>query len=262
VAIEALEAKNLLEILAEPNLLTVSGQKASFLSGGQFPVPVVQGSSSIGTVTVMYKEYGIKLSFLPIVTPRGTIRLQVEPEVSSLDYNNAITLSGFVVPAFATRRVQTEVELEDGQSFVIAGLLDNNFTENLSKIPGLSSIPLLGKLFQSVTRNKTAEELMVLVTPTIVRPLPAGAPLPDLERPKPFLPPSKSYSNVYQPGIDKTGPVPVHPPVDSIPYEQLVTPANKAKTGQQAPAATPAAAPPGEPGQTPAAGDPTGGSGK
>jgi len=262
VAIEALEAKNLLEILAEPNLLTVSGQKASFLSGGQFPVPVVQGSSSIGTVTVMYKEYGIKLSFLPIVTPRGTIRLQVEPEVSSLDYNNAITLSGFVVPAFATRRVQTEVELEDGQSFVIAGLLDNNFTENLSKIPGLSSIPLLGKLFQSVTRNKTAEELMVLVTPTIVRPLPAGAPLPDLERPKPFLPPSKSYSNVYQPGIDKTGPVPVHPPVDSIPYEQLVTPANKAKTGQQAPAATPAAAPPGEPGQTPAAGAPTGGSGK
>jgi pilus assembly protein CpaC len=103
VAIEALEAKNLLEILAEPNLLTISGQKASFLSGGQFPVPIVQGSSTIGTVTIQYKDYGIKLNFLPVVTPRGTIRLQVEPEVSSLDYTNAITLSGFTIPAFTTR---------------------------------------------------------------------------------------------------------------------------------------------------------------
>ena len=103
VAIEALEAKNLLEILAEPNLLTINGQKASFLSGGQFPVPVVQGSASIGTVTITYKEYGIKLNFLPVVTPRGTIRLQVEPEVSSLDYTNAVTLSGFTIPALSTR---------------------------------------------------------------------------------------------------------------------------------------------------------------
>jgi pilus assembly protein CpaC len=263
VAIEALETKNMLEILAEPNLLTVSGQKASFLSGGQFPVPVVQGSSSIGTVTIMYKEYGIRLSFLPVVTPRGTIRLQVEPEVSSLDYTNAVTLSGFTIPALTTRTVKTEVELEDGQSFVIAGLIDNNFTENLSKIPGLSSIPLLGKLFQSVARTKSAEELLVLVTPTIVRPLPAGAPLPDLERPKPFLPPSRSFEATHQPGIDKTGPLPVHPPADSIPYEQLVTPAGKAKTGQQAPAATPAAAPSNGQGETSSSGaPPPGGSGK
>jgi len=264
MAIEALEAKNLLQILAEPNLLTISGQKASFLSGGQFPVPVVQGSASIGPVTIMSQEYGIKLNFLPVVTPRGTIRLQVEPEVSSLDYSNAISLSGFTVPALATRNVKTEVELEDGQSFVIAGLIDNNFTETLNKIPGLANIPLLGKLFQSVQRNKSAEELLVLVTPTIVRPLAAGAPLPNLEMPKPFLPPSKSYTRTYQPGIDSTGPVPVHPPVDSIPYEQLVTPADKAKTGQQAPAATPAmpaAAP--APGQgQPAAGGAPGGNGK
>ena len=136
VAIEALEAKNLLEILAEPNLLTISGQKASFLSGGQFPVPVVQGSASIGTVTITYKEYGIKLNFLPVVTPRGTIRLQVEPEVSSLDYTNAVTLSGFTIPALSTRTVKTEVELEDGQSFVIAGLIDNNFTEIVEQDPG------------------------------------------------------------------------------------------------------------------------------
>lgn len=198
---------------------------------------MVQGSASIGTVTIMYKEYGIKLNFLLIVTPRGTIRMQVEPEVSSLDYTNAVTLSGFTIPALAMRTVKTEVELEDGQSFVIAGLIDNNLTETLSKIPGLSNIPLLGKLFQSVSRSKSAEELLVLVTPTIVRPLPAGAPLPDLERPKPLLPPSKSHEATHQPGIDKTGPVPVHPPADSIPYEQLVTPVEKAKTGQQAPAA-------------------------
>ncbi|MGP8245225.1 MAG: type II and III secretion system protein family protein, partial [Bryobacteraceae bacterium] len=264
LAIEALEAKNLLEILAEPNLLTISGQKASFLSGGQFPVPVVQGSSSIGTVTIMYKDYGIRLDFLPVVTPRGTIRMHIAPEVSSLDYSNAVTLSGFTIPALSTRHVETDVELEDGQSFVIAGLIDNSFTENLSKIPGLSNIPLLGKLFQSVSRSKSAEELLVLVTPTIVRPLPAGAPLPDLERPKPFLPPSKSYSNTYQPGIDKTGPVPVHPPVDSLPYEQLVTPIDKAKTGQQAPAATPAmpaAAPSAGQGQAASSAGP-GGSGK
>jgi len=265
VAIEALEAKNLLQILAEPNLLTISGQKASFLSGGQFPVPVVQGSASIGTVTIMYKEYGIKLNFLLIVTPRGTIRMQVEPEVSSLDYTNAVTLSGFTIPALAMRTVKTEVELEDGQSFVIAGLIDNNLTETLSKIPGLSNIPLLGKLFQSVSRSKSAEELLVLVTPTIVRPLPAGTPLPDLERPKPLLPPSKSHEATHQPGIDKTGPVPVHPPADSIPYEQLVTPADKAKTGQQAPAATPAmpaAAPPNGQGQPAAGGAGPGGTGK
>ena len=158
--------------------------------------------------------------------------------------------------------MKTEGELEDGQSFVIAGLIDNNFTESLSKIPGLSSIPLLGKLFQSVSRTKSAEELLVLVTPTIVRPLPAGAPLPDLERPKPFLPPSKSLEATHQPGIDKTGPVPVHPPADSIPYEQLVTPVEKAKTGQQAPAATPAAAPSTGQGQTPASGAPLGAGGR
>jgi pilus assembly protein CpaC len=263
MAIEALEAKNLLQILAEPNLLTISGQKASFHDGGQFPVPVVQGSSSLGTVTIMYKDYGIRLDFLPTVTPRGTIKLHVAPEVSSLDYNNAVTLSGFIIPALAIRHVETDVELEDGQSFVIAGLIDNQFTENLNKLPGLSSLPLLGKLFQSVQRNKSAEELLVLVTPTIVRPLPAGTPLPNLEMPKPFLPPSKSYSRTYQPGIDSTGPVPVHPPVDSIPYEQLVTPIDKVKTGQQAPTATPAApvpAPPGGPSQPAAAGQ--GGGGK
>jgi pilus assembly protein CpaC len=230
-AISALEAKNLAETLAEPNLLAINGQQASFLSGGQFPVPMVQGSASLGTVTISYEEYGIKLNFLPVVTPRGTIRLQVNPEVSALDYSNAITLSGFVVPATSNRRIRTEVELEDGQSFVIAGLIDNNFTDTLSKIPGLASIPLLGKLFTSRTHNKSNTELMVIVTPEIVRPIPKGMPVPNLNLPVQFMAPN-TPGPMSQPGIDKTGPVPVHPPQPSLPFEQLMAPQPKL-AGQQ-----------------------------
>ena len=181
-AISALVGKNLAQTLSEPNLLAMNGQQASFLSGGQFPIPVVQGSGSIGTVTIAYQEYGIRLQFLPVITPRGAIRLQVSPEVSSLDYAHSVTLSGFSVPGTAARRIP-EVELEDGQSFVIAGLVDNNFTETLSRIPGLSNIPLLGKLFTSKVQNKDNSELMVIVTPELVRPLPKGMPVPDLHRP-------------------------------------------------------------------------------
>ena len=121
----------------------------------------------------------MRINFLPVVTPRGTIRLQVTPEVSSLDYANGLTFQGFTIPALATRRVQTEVELESGQSFVIAGLLDNRTTETLNKIPGLGDIPLLGKLFQTkaVSRNNT--ELLVMVTPEVVRPIPGTRPRPD-----------------------------------------------------------------------------------
>jgi pilus assembly protein CpaC len=230
-AISALEAKNLAETLAEPNLLALNGQQASFLSGGQFPIPVVQGSASLGTVTISYEEYGIRLTFLPLVTPRGTIRLQVNPEVSALDYSNAITLSGFTIPATSNRRVRTEVELEEGQSFVIAGLIDNNFTQNLSKIPGLGDIPLLGKLFTSRTKNKSNSELLVIVTPEIVRPVPKGMPRPNLNLPELFMAPNTAGS-LSQPGIDKTGPVPVHPPQPSVPFEQLMAPQPR-MTGQQ-----------------------------
>jgi pilus assembly protein CpaC len=223
-AIQALEAKNLAETLSEPNVLALNGQQASFLSGGQFPVPMVQGSSSLGTVTITYEEYGIRLTFLPVVTPRGTIQLQVNPEVSALDYANAVSLGGFTVPATSVRRIRTEVELEEGQSFVIAGLIDNSFTEGLSKIPGLANIPLLGKLFTSRTLSKSNSELMVIVTPEIVRPIPKGMALPDLNRPKPFLP-TNTAGGVTQPGIDKTGALPVHPPQPSVPYEQLLVPA-------------------------------------
>jgi pilus assembly protein CpaC len=131
--IEALEARNLLQILAEPNVLAMNGKQASFLSGGEFPVPVVQGGANVGAVTIQFREFGVRLNFLPTITPRGTIRLQVAPEVSSLDYSNAIILNGFTVPAIATRKVQTEIELENGQSFAIAGLLDNRFNETLDR---------------------------------------------------------------------------------------------------------------------------------
>ena len=217
--IEALAANNILQILAEPNVLAMNGKPASFLSGGEFPVPVVQGGSNIGAVTIQFREYGIRLNFLPTITPRGTIRLQVAPEVSSLDYSNAVVLQGFTVPAIATRKVQTEIELENGQSFAIAGLIDKNFNETLSKIPGIGDIPLLGKLFQSKTLTKSNSELLVLVTPELVRPIPAGQPRPDVPMPRPFLP--TDVKDLRTPGVETTGPVPVKPDRESIPLEEL-----------------------------------------
>jgi pilus assembly protein CpaC len=172
--IEALQENNILQILAEPNLLTESGKEASFLAGGQFPYPVVQasgGGSGFTSITVQFKEYGVRLSFTPTLMPGGVIHLKVQPEVSSLDYTNAVTLQGFVLPGIATNRVDSEMNLKDGQSFVIAGLLDNRVTEQFQKIPGIGDIPILGKLFQSRALTKTDNELMVLVTPHIVQAL-------------------------------------------------------------------------------------------
>ncbi|MBV8827669.1 MAG: type II and III secretion system protein family protein [Acidobacteriaceae bacterium] len=219
--IQALEAKSLLEILAEPNLLTLSGKPASFLAGGEFPFPTLQGGASgIGQITIQFKEFGIRLNFLPLVTPRGTIRLVVTPEVSSLDYSNGLTVGGYTVPGLATRRVQTEVELEDGQSFVIAGLLDNQTTEQLDKIPGLANLPVLGKLFQSKSLIKNNSELMVMVTPQLVRPIPAGVKPPELNMPETFLKGS-SPAAPQQPGAAVTGPAESLPRVQSLPIEEL-----------------------------------------
>ena len=182
----------------------------------------------------MWREYGVRLSFLPQVTPRGTIRLKVAPEVSSLDYTNSVTVQGVTVPGLSTRRVQTEVELEDGQSFVIAGLLDHQTTENLSKIPGIGNIPVLGKLFQSKQLTRSNSELLVIITPELVRPIPAGGKLPELQYPKSFLP--TSGAAVSQPGMEVTGAAAVKLPVDSIPVEQLLQ-----KQAAPAAASTPAA---------------------
>jgi pilus assembly protein CpaC len=218
--IEALEAKNLLQILAEPNVLAMNGKPASFISGGEFPVPVVQGGANVGAVTIQFREFGVKLNFLPTITPRGTIRLQVAPEVSTLDYSNGIVLNGFTVPALDTRKVQTEIELENGQTFAIAGLLDNRFNETLDKIPGIGNIPLLGKLFQSRTLSKSNSELLIMVTPELVRPIPAGQARPDLPMIKPFLKDTLKDAP-RNPGIEITGPVPVKPQRETIPMEEL-----------------------------------------
>jgi pilus assembly protein CpaC len=173
--IEALQSKNLFQVLAEPNLMTESGKEANFLAGGEFPYPTLQssggGGASGNAVTIQFKEFGIRLSFTPIISADGTIHLKVKPEVSTLDFANGVTLNGFVLPALSTRRVESEMSLTDGQTFAIAGLVDNRVTELLSKIPGIGDIPILGKLFQSKSLNKTKNELLVIVTPHIVRPL-------------------------------------------------------------------------------------------
>ena len=173
-AIQALQNKNVFQILAEPNLLTESGKEAKFLAGGEFPYPTVQSVGSGGggnAVTIQFKEFGIRLSFIPILTADGTIHLKVSPEVSTLDFSNGVIISGFSLPALSTRRVESEMNLADGQTFAIAGLVDNRVTELWSKIPGIGDIPVLGNLFKSKSFNKTKNELLVIVTPHIVKPL-------------------------------------------------------------------------------------------
>jgi pilus assembly protein CpaC len=191
--IKALEERNVLEILAEPNLMTESGKDASFLAGGEFPFPILQstgGSGGFAGITIQFKEFGIRLNFTPTLTPDGLIHLKVKPEVSSLDFTNALTLQGFVIPALATNRVESEMNLTDGQSFAIAGLMDNRVTQQFQKIPGIGDIPILGKLFQSRTVNRSKNELVVVVTPHIVNPIPVDKSAPNLLFPLPIMRPT------------------------------------------------------------------------
>jgi pilus assembly protein CpaC len=189
MVVEALETKNLLQILAEPNLIAVNGKKASFLAGGQFPFPIVQPGQGFTAVTISFKEFGVKLEFTPVIMPNGNIHLQVAPEVSTLDFSNALTISGFTVPALSTRKAETEFELQDGQSFVIAGLLDNRVTDIWNKIPGLGDIPILGNFFRSKSIQKSNSELMVLCTvhrisPNTQPPTPPANPQPFIDNKK------------------------------------------------------------------------------
>jgi pilus assembly protein CpaC len=184
--IEALETKNLLQILAEPNLIAVNGKEASFLAGGQFPFPIVQPGAGFTAVTISFKEFGVRLQFTPVIMPNGNIHLKVAPEVSTLDFANALTISGFTVPALSTRKAETEFELQDGQSFVIAGLIDNRVTDIYNKIPGLGDIPILGNFFRSKSLQKSNSELMVLCTvrrisPSAEQPAPPGNPKPFMD---------------------------------------------------------------------------------
>jgi pilus assembly protein CpaC len=222
--IEALQTSGVVQILAEPNLLVANGKQGSFLAGGDFPYPVVQGTTGaggVGAVTIQFKEFGVRLNFIPTITPRGTIRLQVAPEVSSLDFANGVNISGFTVPGLDVRRVKTEVELDEGQSFALGGLLDNRDTKNFSKIPFLGDIPVLGKFFQSVSITKSNTELIVIVTPQIVYPIPVGAPLPQLKYPDKFMP-SNSNMPMTTPGPEVTGAKPLAPRPPTIPVEKLV----------------------------------------
>jgi pilus assembly protein CpaC len=187
--IEALQTKNLLQILAEPNLIAVNGKKASFLAGGQFPFPIVQPGNGFTAVTISFKEFGVRLEFMPVITPSGSIHLNVAPEVSTLDFANALTISGFTVPALSTRKADTEFEVQDGQSFVIAGLMDNRVTDIYNKIPGLGDIPILGTFFRSKSIQKSNSELMVLCT--VHRVSPSTEPVATPKTPQPYLDPSK-----------------------------------------------------------------------
>lgn len=223
VSLQALITEGVVQVLAQPNLLAMDGKQASFLAGGEYPYPIVQGVGfgSVGAaVTIMFKEYGIRLNFIPTITPRDTIRLQVAPEVSALDFTNAITLSGFTVPAITVRNVNTEVELKDGQSFIIGGLLNNQETQTFEKIPFLGDIPILGKFFQSIQKNLSNTELIVIVTPEIVAPIPSGAPLPQLNYSQKFLPPASNFP-MHNPDA-KTPQNTLAPAPATIPVEKLI----------------------------------------
>src|SRR5665213_122438 len=191
--IRDLQQKNIIQILAEPNLLTATGKEASFLAGGEFPYPVVQGGvGNTNAITIQFREYGVRLTFTPTIMDNGQIHLKVKPEVSALDYSNALTISGFTIPAISTKKVESEMDLRDGQSFAIAGLVDDRVTRLMSKVPGIGDLPVLGQLFKSVQCSKSKTELLILITPRIVKPLspneiPAGP-----QFPTPFMEPAKT----------------------------------------------------------------------
>ena len=169
--IRALQTQGALRELAEPNLIAMDGKEASFLAGGEFPVPIVQGGGDKSTVSVIFKEYGVRLNFKPTIVDEDHIRLDLEPEVSTIDFANGVKFDGFLIPALRTRRAKTSVELRDGQSFALAGLLDNNETRSLSKVPVLGDVPVLGALFKSKSFQKNETELMFFVTAQLVKPV-------------------------------------------------------------------------------------------
>ena len=169
-AFDVLEEKNLGRILAEPNLVAMSGDTASFLAGGEFPIPVVQSGTTSNAITVEFKEFGVALSFTPTVIDENRINLLVSPEVSAIDFSTAVTTGGVSVPGLSTRRATTMVELADGESFAIAGLLQNDITNAVSQVPWLGDIPILGTLFRSSQFQRNETELVIIVTPYLVRP--------------------------------------------------------------------------------------------
>jgi pilus assembly protein CpaC len=173
-----LSSKGLLKSLAEPNLITLPGKEASFLAGGEFPYPAVQGGGGGNAVSIVFKEFGIRLKFTPTITRGGSIRLKVAPEVSALDFSNPLVFGGFTIPSILSRRTETEVEMKNGQYLAIAGLVDNTMTENATKIPILGDIPILGQFFRSKDARQRRSELLVLISPKLVLPSDTATALP------------------------------------------------------------------------------------
>ena len=210
ITVQDLENKQILQVLAEPTLTTMSGQQARFLSGGEFPFPVVQGGVGNSTaITIQFRPYGVKVDFTPTVNTDGTIHLKVNPEVSALDYTNAVTISGFTIPALSTRRAETEVEIRNGESFVVSGILDHRTTEALSKVPGIADIPILGQLFRSRNINHSVVELVIVVTATVVDPLTTKQEIKEPKLAVPLISPGafdKSLKTKIIPGVGKETP--------------------------------------------------------
>ncbi len=182
--LQDLETLQVLQILAQPEITALSGQKGNFLAGGEFPFPVVQGTSTGTSVSIQFRPYGVKLEFVPTVNPDGTIDLRVAPEVSALDYTNAVQIAGYTIPALSTRRAETQVVVRSGQTFAISGLLDKRTTDMYAKTPGIASVPVLGQLFKSKGVTHSDTELIVIVTPTVIDPLTETIPT----EPKPVIP--------------------------------------------------------------------------
>jgi pilus assembly protein CpaC len=248
VAIKALKERGLFQSLAEPNLITQDGKEASFLAGGEYPYPVLQGSGVNASITIVFKEFGIRLRFTPTVLGGDVVRIKVMPEVSTLDFANAVTLEGFRIPALATRRMDTEVELRDGQTFAIAGLLDNHVNETLRRVPGIGDIPILGYLFRSRAYQKNTTELVVMITPHIVRrdspgvtPTLPGLVQPFLGQPERRLaPPPPAFTPQSQSGQQSQ---PVATSAGAVRPERAQAVQAPAPKSVQAPAAPPAPSP-------------------
>jgi pilus assembly protein CpaC len=222
LTIQDLEQRQILQVLAEPTLTTLSGLPARFLSGGEFPFPVVEGGTGNTTaVSIQFRPYGVKVDFTPTVNADGSIRLKLAPEVSTLDYSNSVTISGFTVPALSTRRAETEVEIQNGQSFVVSGLLDHRTTEILSKVPGIANVPILGQLFRSKNINRSIVELVIVVTATVVDPLGSAAGM-SVDQPQFVVPnlDSGSFDTAERRKAATAGVVPEPQPAAKTPLSQ------------------------------------------
>jgi pilus assembly protein CpaC len=202
--LRALQTRGLFQSLAEPNLVAESGKEASFLAGGEFPIPIAQGSGANIGISVQFKEFGVRLTFTPTVIGER-VHLKVRPEVSVLDFNNAVVFSGFRIPALTTRRTETELELANGQTFAIAGLMNNSMTQTLAKVPGIGDIPILGYLFRSKAARKDQTELVVMITPQILEQGSFGVTnqLPRLQ--EPYLPRLQENESLPTPPAPFTG---------------------------------------------------------